>query len=78
MEAPSQEIFDKMKQAAIQIWSTYDDTFGYASEKIERVNSLDNIQDNAMVFFRMFDHHNQHIFRTLIDGASYFYIKENL
>jgi len=78
METPSQEIFDDMKETAIQIWSSYDDTYGYASEKIERVNNLDNIQDNAMVFYRMFDTQNQTIFFFKSSPEVRDYIKNNL
>jgi hypothetical protein len=60
MEAPSQQIFDEMKAAAIAVWSeNYSDEFGYVTEKTDRINGLSNIQDNAMVFFRMFDWINQ-------------------
>ena len=65
--APSQEVFEEMKQIATDIWNTYDDTHGYATSKIERINSLENIQDNAMVFYRMFDFHNQIKFRSKIN-----------
>ena len=78
METPSQEIFDDMKETAIQIWLSYDDTYGYASEKIERVNNLDNIQDNAMVFYRMFDTQNQTIFFFKSSPEVRDYIKNNL
>lgn len=33
---PDDNIFNEMKQAAMSIWGSYDDTFGYASEKIAR------------------------------------------
>ena len=35
---PSQEIFIEMKKVAISIWKDYDNKFGYATEKIKRVN----------------------------------------
>jgi hypothetical protein len=60
METPSQQIFDEMKAAAIAVWSeNYSNEFGYVTEKTDRINGLNNIQDNAMVFFRMFDWINQ-------------------
>ena len=58
-EAPTEEVFNEMKQAATQIWNTYDNEFGYVDEKMETVNRLTNVQDNAMVFYRMFDSVNQ-------------------
>jgi hypothetical protein len=59
METPSIEIFNEMRAAATQIWNTYDNQFGYVTEKLNRINSLENIQDNAMVFYRIFDWENQ-------------------
>jgi hypothetical protein len=52
---PSNEIFEEMKKLAIGIWSTYDDTYGYATEKIDRIKDLNNISDNFMYIFAMFD-----------------------
>jgi hypothetical protein len=58
-DAPSDEIFNEIKQAAIEIWQTYDDTYGYASEKIDYVNSVGNIKDNWGTLVGMFDSDNQ-------------------
>lgn len=76
-KAPSDEIFNEMKQAAIDVWKTYDDTHGYASEKINKVNSITNIQDNAMVFYRMFDHFNQAKMKRSLSEKSIDYIQHN-
>ena len=56
---PTQKAFDEIKQKAIDIWKTYDDTFGYASEKIARVNRIENIENNYSVILAMFDSSNQ-------------------
>jgi hypothetical protein len=56
---PPDEIFEEMKKLAIGIWSTYDDTYGYASKKINRIKHLDNELDNFMYIFAMFDPINQ-------------------
>lgn len=64
-DAPSDEIFDAIKREAIKIWQTYDDQFGYASEKIDRVNSLTNFKDNWGTMVGMFDPDNQ---RKLLDA----------
>jgi hypothetical protein len=56
---PSQAIFDEIKNAAIAIWKTYDDTYGYASGKIERIKGMKNVKDNAWFIIAMFDPHNQ-------------------
>jgi len=57
--APAQEIFDDIKSNAIKIWNTYDDTYGYRTEKVSRVESMQNVQDNAWAIVAMFDSNNQ-------------------
>lgn len=57
--APKQEIFDDIKNAAIRIWKTYDDTHGYQSEKVNRIKDLTNTQDNYAYIVSMFDRQNQ-------------------
>lgn len=59
-DEPSDEIFNEIKEKAIEIWRTYDDTYGYASEKIGYVNSITNIKDNWGTIVGMFDNDNQH------------------
>lgn len=78
METPSIEIFNDMKQAAIQVWRAYDNEYGYVDEKLNYVNGLSNIQDNAMVFYRMFDWENQRKFKQLVNEETIEYIKNNL
>lgn len=56
---PTQEIFDEVKEKSIDIWITYDDTYGYASEKVDRIKDLKNMQDNVMYIVAMFDYINQ-------------------
>ena len=58
-DAPSDKIFNEIKEKAIEIWQTYDDTYGYASEKIDRVNSITNFKDNWGTIVGMFDNPNQ-------------------
>jgi len=58
-DAPSDEIFNEIKQVAINIWKTYDDTDGYASEKIGYVESITNVRDNWGTIVGMFDWQNQ-------------------
>jgi hypothetical protein len=77
METPSIEIFNDMKQAATRVWKTYDNEYGYVDEKLNYVNGLNNIQDNAMVFYRMFDWENQRKFKQLVNEETLEYIKNN-
>lgn len=74
---PTQEIFDEMRKAAISIWRDYDNRFGYATEKIKRVNSLENVSDNAMVFYRMFDHWNKQLMVSKLSEEAINYINSN-
>lgn len=53
--APSEEIFNDIKENAIKIWKTYDDTFGYVTKKLSRIENINNIEDMVA----MFDHINQ-------------------
>jgi hypothetical protein len=57
--APSDQVFEDVKQAAIKVWETYDDTFGYRTSKITQIKDLQNIKDNAWFMVAMFDRHNQ-------------------
>ena len=78
METPTQEIFDDVKSAAITIWKTYNDEYGYVTKKLDYINSLENIEDNAMVFFRMFDWVNQSTMKNMVSSESLEYIFRNL
>lgn len=74
---PSEEIFNEMKKAALEIWNTYNDDYGYATEKKDRVNSITNIQDNVMVFYRMFDRANQMRMENKLSEKARDYIAKN-
>lgn len=53
--APSDNIFLEVKNKAIDIWRTYDDTYWYATSKIDRIKDIRNIRDNMMYIVAMFD-----------------------
>ena len=77
---PTQEIFDEIKQACISVWSTMDDTYGYATDKTNCIKDLKNVQDNAMYMFAMFDIINQaKVFQQLSFASKEFiYSRSNL
>jgi hypothetical protein len=51
------------KKISNEIWATYDDKFGYATEKQEKNNSVStDIPDNIWFFWGQFDSHNQEKF----------------
>ena len=54
-QAPPQAIFEDIKEKAIKLWNTYDDTYGYATEKIDRIKDIENVKDNAWYIVAMFD-----------------------
>jgi hypothetical protein len=62
----SKEVFTEVKEAAIKIWRTYDNTFGYASAKIDRIKDLPNVRDNVMYIVAMFDHNNQVLLASML------------
>jgi hypothetical protein len=76
-ETPSEAIFNEIKEVAIKIWSTYDNQFGYVDEKVNRINSIRNYEDNVMVCYRMFDSSNQSKMRNVLSDEALNYIDLN-
>lgn len=56
---PSNEVFEDIKQSAVKVWNTYDNTYGYIDEKLERLETIVNYADNWYTFFGMMDSLNQ-------------------
>ena len=77
-QPPSDEMFNEIKAAAIQIWQTYDDTSGYATGKIGRIKDIKNVQDNAMYMVAMFDHSNQQLLFSMLELETVEMIKEKM
>ena len=62
--------FEELRAEAIKIWQAYDGTYGYASEKIDYINSFGNIKDNYGTIIGMFDTDNQaKLFNAVGDEA---------
>ena len=76
-KTPSDNIFQEMKDTAKMIWLTYDNTYWYVDEKLKEINNIENYQDNAMVFYRMFNYINQEIFNKNITKEVLYYINNN-
>jgi len=57
-KAPPESVFEDIKTNAIKIWDTYDNTYGYRDEKVNRIKDLENISDNAWFIVAMFDKSN--------------------
>lgn len=62
--------FKELQLKAIQIWKTYDDEYGYASEKIAQVNSIRNFKDNFITIYGMFDTVNQQILLSMLSDET--------
>ena len=77
-ETPSAEIFNEIKEAATKVWNTKDNTYGYVTEKLNRVNSITNYADNVMICYRMFDQNNQALMRAELSEEAIEYIDNNL
>ena len=75
-DAPSDKIFNEMKQCAIKIWQSYDDTYGYASEKIAMVNSITNVKDNWGTIVGMFDWNNQQLLLEMLSPEAQEKVRE--
>lgn len=56
-EAPSDEAFGEMKAMAVEVWNGYTDP--YRAEKLQQISHVQNIKDNFMYLFAMFDMSNQ-------------------
>ena len=62
--APSDEAFNELKKAAIELWTTrYPEETSpyYAKEKVDRIKDIKNIDDNFMYMVAMFDLDNQRL-----------------
>lgn len=73
---PSNEIFEDLKQGAIKVWNKYDDTYGYATEKKDKVNSITNYADNWYTFLGMMDSTNQSELLTYITQETLDFLRE--
>lgn len=76
-QTPSDEIFNELKEAAIKVWKTKDNNYGYVDEKLNTINNINNYSDNAMVFYRMFDYQNQFLMKKELSKEAIQYINQN-
>ena len=76
--APKDEIFKDLQESAVKIWETYDNTYGYVDEKAGKVKSLENIRDNFMYIFAMFDGENQQKVMALVKEETQEAIRKRL
>lgn len=74
-QAPPQHIFDDIKTNAEKIWRTYDDTYGYATKKLQQID-IKNTGDNAWYIVAMFDLPNQNKLLSMVEPETAKYIKK--
>lgn len=75
---PSDEAFEDMKSAAMQVWGQYFDSDHYMKEKTARIKDITNIQDNFMYMLAMFDILNQRKCIDLLKQETKDAIKERM
>jgi len=69
------EIFEDLKACAIKVWEKYDDTYGYRSDKISRVERISNFADNYIAFIQMFDVTNQKELFTRVQPSTAMFLR---
>lgn len=58
--APSDQVFEDMKKACLEVWKQYENEPGdYYESKVSQIKDIGNIKDNFMYMFAMFDSINQ-------------------
>ena len=77
-KAPAQDVFDSIKKAAIALWQTYDDTYGYVTEKVNRIKDIENVGDNTGYIVAMFDNTNRLKLLGMVDEIGKPYLVELL
>lgn len=76
-QTPTPELFNEIKQAAIMVWQSKDDTHGYVTSKVNIVRNISNYKDNVMIAFRMFDTVNQGMMLSILTEQAKQYIRDN-
>lgn len=57
---PSLKVFEELRELAIkEVWKKYDDTYKYATNKIDYINWFKNLSSNFMTIWQMCDVVNQ-------------------
>lgn len=75
--APDQDIFEEVKSKCMEIWDTYDDEYGYASEKKNEID-VENVSDNFMYMIAMFDSQNQRKLSSVLSEESKKQIRDRM
>ena len=76
--APSDEVFEDLKQKSIEVWKSKNAHPSYENEKVGYIEKIHNIGDNFMTIFAMFDHNNQRKVGEIISQATKNALNERL
>lgn len=76
--APTDEVFNEVKERAIDLWFTLGSEPSYAREKISRIENIGNVQDNVMYMVAMFDANNQRKLANLLSEEARKAIRERM
>ena len=63
---PKEEYFNELKSACIKFWKSFDDQFGYATEKINSIKDLENTSSNYIMMVKMFHQLNWEVLAELL------------
>lgn len=75
---PSDEVFKEVKEKSIEIWKDYDDTYGYATEKVDSIKGIANISDNFIHIVSKFDMSNQVKLSDLLSRDAKLAVRERM
>lgn len=75
---PTNEIFNELKEKAIELWRTFDYEFGDATKKVNSIKDITNVQDNFMYMVAMFDMGNQRKLSALLSEETRKAIRERM
>src|SRR3990167_7616185 len=79
--APSDEIFNEVKKASMDLWiERYPEATSpyYAKEKVSEIESLQNISDNVMSIVARFDLNNQMLLAYKLSVEARFAIRDRI
>lgn len=51
---PRQKVFNEIKKACVDMWNTFDNTYGYVDEKLFMVEQIHNVGGDVMFLLNMF------------------------
>lgn len=75
---PTDEIFEEIKSASISVWNTCDNEFGYVDKKVKSIEGINNIKENAMYMFAMFDSQNQRKVSAILSSEANEFITDRI